>query len=182
MTYRSRSSMTIQTSKCSAHDSPVDALSIQLQKLQSAGIRQSRASALARARNAAALRRLGYVDSQIARLLQSNGGRRDSQGPLLRHHMIFDRIARLRDLSASLLDSERTPVSVREGPYTYMEDTDDQLVRFRFDSEPDKAIRAMLRRAGFRPTDDCLEYSRRLTDKAINAAKQIRKHLKRSFH
>lgn len=182
MTYRSRNSVTIQRPRSIDLGSPVESLCVRLEKLESAGIRQSRASALASARNAAALRRLGYVNSKIARLLQSDGERRECLGTLRRHCLLFNRITRLRELSEFLQHTERAHVSVHEGAYVYSEDVDDQLIVFRFECEPEKGTAAMLRRAGFRPDAEHLRYTRRLSDKAATAAKQIRKHLKRSFH
>lgn len=86
-------------------------------------------------------------------------------------HRIRERIAGLEKLAAREAKEEKTDL------YEYREDKEENRVMFLFDDKPEEAIRAILRRNGFKWSPRRAAWVRQLTANAIYAARRVKEQL-----
>lgn len=163
-------------------DSPQDAailISARLAKLEAVRERMRKVNSLVRDRNAKGLKRLGYAASEVARLLQSDCENRCTFRTDDKLRANYRKIVALRRMARELESMERLDLSIDQEDYQYREDASAQTISFRFTAKPDKALRALLRRAGFvlRPSRNT--YERTLDCSGIAVASELRDHLKK---
>lgn len=159
-----------------------DLVAARLAKLEAVRERLRKVNTLVRNRNAKGLKRLGYADSKVTRLLQPDSENRCAFYTDFKLHNNYQQIIALRRLARELESTERRDVSIDQEDYLYREDASAQMISFRFTAKPDKALRALLRRAGFvlRPSRNT--YERALDCAGIAAASQLRDHLNKRMH
>jgi hypothetical protein len=92
------------------------------------------------------------------------------------------KIGALRRLARMLDETGQRDVSIEADEYAYNEDVAAQVIRFQFRNKPDKATRALLRRAGFVLKTLRIAYERHLDEAGIAAASVLREHLDRTTH
>lgn len=149
-----------------------------LAKLEVVRGRMRQVNSLARSSNATDLKRSGIGGGKVSRLLNADGQRRAAFASLvnLRNNLLH--IAALRRLAREL--DAAGPDGGDDGPaFSYVEDQDAQQIRFRFAAKPDKATRALLRRARFELRPARKAYERVLDADGLLAAAWLRVQLKR---
>lgn len=165
-----------------AHQDAADLIAARLAKLEAVRERMRKVNTLVRNRNAKGLKRLGYADSKVARLLQPDSENRCAFHTDYKLRTNYQQIVALRRMARELESMDRLDVSIDQEDYLYREDASGQTISFRFTAKPDKALRALLRRAGFvlRPSRNT--YERTLDCAGIAAASQLRDHLNKRMH
>ena len=130
-------------------------------------------------RNAKGLKRFGYANSAVARLLQSDSENRCAFYSDYQLRTNDQQIVALRRIARELESMARHDVNIDQEGYLYREDASAQTISFRFTAKPDKAL---LRRAGFvlRPSRNT--YERTLDCTGIAAVSQLREHLNKRMH
>ena len=159
-----------------------DLIAAKLAKLEGVRERMRKVNTLVRNRNAKGLKRLGYADSKVARLLQPDSENRGAFYTDYKLRNNYQQIMSLRRLARKLETVDRSDVSIDQDEYMYREDVSTETISFRFMAKPDKALRALLRRAGFvlRPSRNT--YERALDFAGIEAASGLREHLNKRMH
>lgn len=152
-------------------------ITARLAKLEAVRERMRKVNTLVRNRNAKGLKRLGYANSKVARLLQSDSENRCAFYTDYQLRTNDQQIVALRRMARELESMERHDVNIDQDGYLYREDASAETISFRLTTKPDKALRALLRRAGFvlRPSRNT--YERTLDCAGIAAASQLRDHL-----
>lgn len=168
--------------KLDAHQDATELIAAKLAKLEAVRERMLKVNTLVRNRNAKGLKRLGYADSKVARLLRPDSENRCAFYTDYKLRANYQQIVALRRMARELESVERPDVSIDQVGYLYREDGAAQTISFRFTAKPDKALRALLRRAGFvlRPSRNT--YERPLDSAGIAAVSQLREHLNKRMH
>ena len=144
-----------------------DIVAVRIAKLKAAYERMRKINSLVRKRNVKGLKRFGYSEAQISRLLQLENEKRSSIYPDFKLRNSYRKIVALRRLARLLDTTDRQDVAIEEESYSYHEDVAAQQIRYRFAAKPDKAIRALLRRAGFELRPSRNAYERNLDEDGI---------------
>ena len=158
-------------------------IAARLAKLEAVRERMRKVNTLVRNRNAKGLKRLGYANSAVARLLQSDSENRCAFYTDYQLRTNYQQIVALRRMARELESMERHDVNIDQEGYLYHEDASAETISFRFTAKPNKALRALLlRRAGFvlRPSRNT--YERTLDCAGIAAASHLREHLNKRIH
>jgi len=159
-----------------------DVVTAKLAKLEAVRERMRKVNTLVRNRDAKGLKRLGYADTQVARLLQPDSENRCAFYTDFKLRQNYQQIVALRRRIRELEASEHSDVEIDQDGYVYREDALAHTISFAFGSKPDKALRALLRRAGFvlRPSRNT--YERELDGQALKAAAMLREQLTKRLH
>lgn len=159
-----------------------DLVAARLAKLEAVRERMRKVNTLVRNRNAKGLKRLGYADSKVTRLLQPDSENRCAFYTDYKLRTNYQQIVALRRIARELEIGERADVCIEQEEYQYREDSGAGTIAFQFSSKPDKALRALLRRAGFvlRPSRNA--YERPLDSDGVAAASLLRDHLNKRMH
>lgn len=165
-----------------AQQDPADLVAARLAKLEAVRERMRKVNTLVRNRNAKGLKRLGYADSKQARLLQPDSENRCAFHTHYNLRTNYQQIVALRRMARALKSMDRIDVSIDQGGYLHREDASAELISFRLTAKPHKALRALLRRAGFllRPARNT--YERVLDCAGIAAASALRDQLSKRMH
>ena len=166
---------------CGKQDA-VERLAAMLAKLEAVRVRMRKVNTLVRNRDAKGLKRLGYADSEVTRMLQPDSENRCAFFTDFKLRNNYRRIVALRRMARSLDSAASDEVTLDDEAFSYHEDPAAESIAFRFTDKPDKATRAHLRRAGFvlRPSRNT--YERRLDAAGIAAAAQLRAQLGQRTH
>jgi hypothetical protein len=159
-----------------------DSVAARLAELEAVCERMRKVNSLVRHRHAKGLKKLGYADAQISRLLQSNSEKHGSFYPDSKMRNNYQQIVTLRQLVRMLDNAGRQDVAIEEEAYSFSEDVAAQQIRFQFRVKPDKATRALLRRAGFQLRPSRNTYERHLDETGVAAAAALRAHLNRVMY
>jgi hypothetical protein len=180
-TQRETNTTTSVVPRTYAHLDPIDVVTSKLAKLESARVRMRKVSTLVRNRNAVGLKRLGYGQSKVARLMQPA---LDSPCAFYADNQVRAKHNQINALRRTAFELETIHnMDAREVcGYEYREDAEGQMVSLRFATKPDKALRAMLRRAGFKLGQCRNTYVRALVGDAIAAVSRFREHLDKYLH
>jgi hypothetical protein len=168
--------------KAYAQLEPIDLVASKLAKLEAMRGRMRKVSTMVRNRNAVGLKRLGFGQSKVARLMQPANESRcefyaDNQ---VRNQ--YQQINALRRAARALEEHHKEDARIGQNGYEYREDTGNGRVIFRFAAKPNKALRALLRRAGFVLGANRNTYERTMDGEAPAAAYRISEHLNRDKH
>lgn len=159
--------------------SAAEVIAARLLKLETARERMRKVASLVRKHDASGLRRLGYGDARIARMLHSDCDQCGGYTAACKMRNTDRKITALRRLLRLLDLRDRRDITLDEGDYTYSVDVAAKYIRFQFAAKPDKACRACLRRAGFAFHPVRNVYERHLDAAGVSAAAALRAYLKR---
>jgi hypothetical protein len=138
-------------------------------------IRHNRADAAAQI--AAIVSLGGFTESQAGELIQPDFAGRVG----FASYQLANNNANIRRIAARIKDLERAqdraPVERLGDGFTYREDPEENRAMFLFDGKPDKAVRGLLKRHGFRWSPTRSAWVRQLTGNAQWAAQQVMRDL-----
>lgn len=116
-----------------------DLVAARLAKLEAVRERMRKVNTLVRNRNAKGLKRLGYADTKVARLLQPDSENRCAFYTDYKLRTNYQQIVALRRIARELETGHRADVCIEQEGYQYREDSGAGTIAFQFSSKPDKA-------------------------------------------